>query len=284
MVIFDKGNWILKELKVVQSLDTWILQAEQATNPVDRLRALEHLGSVDDSATVVPVVIGRSRSDPSPAVRKEAVQMLGLMTGGTAPVRQDVKRALLDAVNDREASVRSKAVPFLTDSADTEIIGTLQRLLKDSSYIMVARALRALSKADPSHAKQILVDHLEVPSHHETIASTALSALSDVDPARAREEALRRVRYGNPQPVRGAAIAILRRLATRGKGEPSMFIPLLNDRNVWLRISALNAMGDCGGENDLDRLDSIAADTKNPAANAARKAAQKVRIRMKNKD
>jgi HEAT repeat protein len=175
-------------------------------------------------------------------------------------------------------------VPFLTDSGDTEIIATLHRLLNDSSYIMVARALRALSKADPANAKQILIDHLDMPSHRDAIASTALSALSDVDTVRGREEALRRVKYGNPQPLRGSAVAILRRLATRGKGDPVMFRPLLNDRNVWLRMSAINAMGDCGGESDLARLDDIAADTKNPAANAARKAAQKIRIRMKNKD
>ena len=132
---------------------------------------------------------------------------------------------LLDALNDSDASVRSKAVPFLTDSGDTEIITTLHRLLKDSSYIVVARALRALSKADPANAKQILIDHLDVPSHRDAIASTALSALSDVDTARGREEALRRVRYGNPQPVRGSAIAILRRLATRGKGDPAHVPP-----------------------------------------------------------
>jgi aminopeptidase N len=283
MVIFDKGNWILKELKVTQSLDTWVRQAEQSPNPVDRLRALEHLGSVDDSATVVPVVIRRSHSDSSPAVRREAVQMLGLMTGGTAPVRQDVKHALLDAVNDTDASVRTKAVPFLTDSGDAEIITTLHRVLKDSSYIMVARALRALSKADPSNATQILIDHLDMPSHRDAIASTALSALSGLDSVRGREEALRRVRYGNPQPVRGTALAILRRLAMRGKGEPSMFIPLLNDRNIWLRISALNALGECGEEGDLLRLDAIATDVKNPAANAARKAAVKVRTRIENR-
>lgn len=284
LVVFDRGNWILKEMNVDQSFDAWVLQAETAQNPAVRYRALEHLGTVDDSARVIPVVIGRARNDASPGVRREAVQMLGMVSGGSNPTRDDVKRALLDAVRDPVASVRTSAVPFLTDSGDTEIIATLHRILKDSSYVMVARALRALSKADPAHAETVLVQHLDVPSHRDVIASTALSALADVAPARARDEAMQRVTYGHPQPVRTTAITLLRRQAARGKGSASTFIPLLTDRNVWLRTSAVNALGDCITEDDLHILDSIAADKKNPVAKAAAKAAHKARARFKNKE
>ncbi len=280
LVIFDKGNWILKEVNPEQSFDTWVLQAEQADYPADRYRALEHLGTVDDAARVLPVIIGRIRSDNSPVVRREAVQMLGMMTGVPAQSHGDITRVLLEAVNDKAPSVRTGAVPFLTDSGNTEIIATLHRLLKDSSYTIVARALRALSKADPAHAESLIVQHLNVPSHRDVIASTALSALNEVDATRGREEALKRVAYGYPNATRMSAIAILRRVAARGKASPSWFLPLLTDRNTWLRSTAVNALGDCGGQDELATLDALAADTKNPASKSATKAAQKVRIRL----
>ena len=284
LVIFDKGNWLLKEMNVEQPLETWVLQVERAEHPVDRFRALEHLGTVDDSSRVIPVVIGRARTDSVPAVRREAIHMLGMMSGGTAPVYDEIKHALLDAVKDPTPAVRTSAVPFLTDSGDAETIATLHRLVKDSSYIMVARSLRALSKADPAHAETVLVQHLDIPSHRDVIASTALSALADVAPARARDEAMKRVKYGYPQPTRTTAITLLRRQAAKGKGSASTFIPLLTDRNIWLRTSAVNALGDCATEEDLPLLDGIAADTKNPIAKAAAKAAVKARARFKNKE
>jgi len=180
--------------------------------------------------------------------------------------------------------VRTGAVPFLTDSGDTEITAALHRLLEDSSYIMVARALRALSKADPANAETLLVQHLDMPSHRDVIAGTALSALNEVDAARGRAEALKRVAYGYPPSVRMSAISILRRTAARGKASVSWFTPLLTDRNVWLRTSAVNALGDCAGKAELPLLDTLAADIKNPVAKAATKAAQKVRIRLEHEE
>jgi aminopeptidase N len=280
LVLFDNGNRILKEMDVDQPFATWIYQAEHATDPAARYRALEHLGTVDDSSRVIPVIIGRALSDNSPFIRREAVQMLGMMTGDSLRSRTDIPQALLSAVKDKDPSVRAGAVPFLTDSTDARIAATLYGLLNDSSYTMVARALRALSKADPAHAETVLVQHLDVPSHHDVIAGTALSALHDVNPERGRAEALKRVAYGYPPATRMSAISILRRTAARGKGSVSWFLPLLTDRNVWLRATAANALGDCGGKDELPVLDKLAADTKSPASRAAIKAAQKIRTRL----
>ncbi len=283
MVIFDKGNWLLKELDVLQSVQEWVIQATEATHPIDRLRALEYLATVDDTTTVLPVIDGRARSDPFWGVRREAVQMLGMISGSSAPTRFRARKSLLEAVHDPHPAVRSTAVAFLTDSGDVEMISTLRGLLSDSSYQIVARALRALSKADPLGSRQILVDHLDTPSHRNAIAATALSALADVDTALAREEALLRVRYGYPSPVRGVALRILRQQATRGSVSAGVFLPLLRDTNVWLRNAAINALGDCGSQESLSPLDTIAADPRNPSATAARRSAARIRSRIDSK-
>jgi aminopeptidase N len=72
LVIFDKGNWVLKELQVTQPIDEWIVQVEEARNPIDRIRALEHLVTIDDSARILPIVARRAVADTFWAVRQEA--------------------------------------------------------------------------------------------------------------------------------------------------------------------------------------------------------------------
>jgi len=281
MVIFDKGNWLLKELAWTKPIEEWIVQVEEAASPVDRILALEHLVTIDDSARILPVVARRALTDSFWAVRQEAVQVLGMVSGGFAPSRSAAREGLLRAAQDPHPEVRGTAIAFLTDSGDVEMAGVLRKALQDSSYIIVSRALRALAKASPAEAKPVLLAHLDMPSHGDVIAAAALSALGDVDTIAARQEALTRMRYGYPSPVRGAALGILRRAAARGALSADVFLPLLQDRNVWLRNSAIAALGDSGGEHVLPSLDALASDAKNPSAAAAKRNAEKIRKRFR---
>ena len=36
MVLFDKGNWLFKELNFQKPREEWMHQAEEAASPVDR--------------------------------------------------------------------------------------------------------------------------------------------------------------------------------------------------------------------------------------------------------
>ncbi len=283
LVIFDKGNWLLKDLQFTKSIEEWIVQAEEASSPIDRLRALDHLMTVDDSARILPIVTRRADSDSFWAVRQEAVQMLGMVSGGFAPSRPEAHDALLRAARDKHPAVRGTAIAFLTDSGDVGMIAALREALRDSSYTIVARALRALARAAPDEARATIPSYLDMPSHGHVIASAALSALAEVDTVMARQHAVIRVRYGNPPPVRGAALRILRRFAAHRSISADVFLPLLMERSVWLRNAAIAALGDCGGTESLPSLDAIGADSKNPSAKIARQSATKIRSRGESK-
>ncbi|MCC6396840.1 MAG: M1 family metallopeptidase [Bacteroidetes bacterium] len=281
LVIFDKGNWILKELSFAKSLEEWTIQAEEAPRPVDRMRALEQLVMIDDSAAVLPVVERMAVADSFWAVRHDAVEALGMFSDAFRASRPSVTKALLHAARDKHPAVRATATVFLTDSGNVEMISALHEALKDSSYTVVARAIRAIAKAAPEEARSLIPGYLDMPSHSNVIASTALSALAEVDSVAGLRESLARMRYGNPPPVRGAALRILRRSAAHGSVSAATFLPLLQDKNIWLRNTAIAALGDCGDQNTLPLLETIALDEKNPSAAVAKRNAEKIRQRIK---
>src|SRR5258708_2240772 len=41
LVIFDKGNWLIKEIKFEKTKDELVYQATHATRPIERIRALQ---------------------------------------------------------------------------------------------------------------------------------------------------------------------------------------------------------------------------------------------------
>jgi aminopeptidase N len=281
LVIFDKGNWILKELSFDKTLEEWIVQAEKAPRPVDRMRALEQLMTIDDSAAVLPVVERMAVADTFWAVRHDAVEALGMFSDAFRASRPSVTKALLHAVRDKHPAVRATATVFLTDSGNVGMISALHEALKDSSYTVVARAIRAIAKAAPEEARSLIPAYLDMPSHSNVIASAALSALSEIDTVAGLQESLVRMQYGYPPPVRGAALRILRKSAAHGSVSAATFLPLLQDKNVWLRNTAIAALGDCGDKETLPFLEAIALDAKNPSAATAKRSAEKIRQRFK---
>ncbi|MBP1691200.1 MAG: pepN [Bacteroidetes bacterium] len=281
LVIFDKGNWILKELSFAKSLDEWIVQAEEAPRPVDRMRALEQLMEIDDSAGVLPVVERMAVADSFWAVRYDAVEALGMFSEAFRASRPSATNALLHAARDKNPAVRATATVFLTDSGNAGMIAALHEALKDSSYTVVARAIRAMAKAAPEEARSLIPSYLDMPSHGNVIASAALSALSEIDTVAGLQQSLTRMRYGYPPPVRGSALRILRKSAAHGSISAGVFLPLLQDKNVWLRNTAIAALGDCGDQATLPLLEAIALDEKNPSAGTAKRSVEKIRQRSK---
>jgi aminopeptidase N len=280
LVIFDKGNWLLKELNFTKLPTEWFTQAEYAANLVDRLRALHALSDTRDSVPCAALLARLCTSDRFWAVRQEAVTQLGGLHTADQAVRSNIQRALFAASKDKRSSVRAEALRQLAKFRDSEVLARLHDALNDSSYLVISAAVQAIARADSANALPTLIASLSVPSHRNIIAATALRSLEEVDSARALEAALKRMPYGQPDNLRYTALSILARQARHNKDLLPVLIPLARDKSRGIRQYALRILEEVGDATVLPVLDSIATETGNPMAARAMDTAKKVRSRL----
>jgi aminopeptidase N len=280
MVIFDKGNWLIKELRQQMTDEEWEAQVREASDPVDRLRAVKWMGIAPRSERFLSALIDRALHDPFWAVRREAVNMLGVVSDNKDTTWPAVKGALLAAAHDPKSRVRTAAVALLTDSADASSIDALHAALKDSSYSVVSRALRALAKADPHASIAILRAQIGMPSHQNIVATSALNALVTADSMQGIAAARECLAYGTPPQLRNTALWILRRFVNTRTLPESTLYPLVRDANIQLRTNAVRFLGDIGSGTALPVLEAIAENPDNPAAEAAKLGIERIRKRV----
>lgn len=280
LVIFDKGNWLLKELRFSKSDPEWMLQAEHASNPVDRLRAIQDLLARQDSVASTSLFARIAMADPFWAVRREAVNALGKLTTKDPSARDTIRQALLVASRDSRSSVRASAISHLAKFKERDVVSAIRNSLSDSSYNVVASALRSLARSDSANALSVLTTHLTVPSRGSVIAAAALGGMQSIDSTMAVRLAVEKVRYGQPGGVRSTALGILLRHAKHDKDLFPVFISLASDKTPWIQSSAIRTLGDIGDASVLPLLDTIAGNPSNRSATAARESAEKIRKRL----
>jgi aminopeptidase N len=277
LVIFDRGNWILKEVHFEKRNDEWQRQAERASHPVDRIRAIQALLPRADSVHLLPVLERLALADPFWGVRLEAIGALPKIR--TRQNSDTVKQILLSAMADPRSAVRAAAVSNLGRFPDVDVRLVLRRALADSSYTVVTTALRSLARADSAGALPVLQASLSVPSGEDRIASAALGAIALVDTAAAIDAAFRFAAYGQPVPMRLESLRILRRYAHARPSIHDTIAALIADPLGPVRNAALRALGECGREADLPLLEAIAADAHDRSAPVAAESATKIRNR-----
>jgi aminopeptidase N len=276
-VVFDTGDWILKELHCSQSRESWTAQALTATHAVDRLAAVEALRALSDSEASLSVFSRIALHDPFWGVRREAVTALRMMSESDSTVRTSMKDALLKACKDTKPAVRAGAVRALGSFKGDDVVAALYEALRDSSYSVMASALGALPRAHASHATDTLDGYLRFPSYRDGVAIAALHALSGVDSTGALEHAFMNVRYGKHPFMRFTALHLL---ARHGRSDPRtepVLLALLNDKNGFIAATAAQLLGDIGTEEAILPLESVAKGS--PAAAAAQASLSRIRSR-----
>lgn len=283
LVIFDKGNWLLKELHFSKTPDEWLAQAETAANPVDRIRGIRELSAMQDSVTCQAALTRIAAADPFWAVRQEAVTVLGDLRVAGPEGKEEIQRTLLAASRDVRPSVRAAALRQLSKFRSPEVLGRLHAALEDSSYSVEAAAIRALSTADSARVLPLLLRELSVPSHRNIVATTALVAMRTVDSTQAIATARKEIRYGRPTELRYTALGILASQARHNSDLLPVLAPLARDGNRSIRQYAITTLGEVGDASVLPLLDSIAAESPASAAEHAREAAAKIRHRLESR-
>jgi aminopeptidase N len=280
MVIFDKGNWILKELVVRKPAEEWVMQLRVAPNPVDRLRALKVLEDTDSAGVSLAAVGEVTLADTFSAVREAAVKALPKLAKGSPALKDTARVFAIGAVHDRAPSVRSAALLTLMRLGGSDAAAAVRGRLQDSSYSVVSSALYALAKVDSAGAAPDILRHLDMRSHRNAIEVAALWSLARVDSVRAHAEALKRVRPGYPLWVRYAALV---QLGRSGRGDPAAagaVGTMLEDSDRTLQATAIRTLGLIGGAAELTPLETIAANPAHRYRDEAKAAATAIRNRI----
>ncbi|HLX12155.1 MAG TPA: M1 family aminopeptidase, partial [Bacteroidota bacterium] len=285
LVIFDKGDWLLKELNFTKSNEEWSFQATSATNPIDRIRAIQHMNKSPKDETVIPLLAKLASGDKMWAVRREAVNALGNRADSTgADGKAQIKTALIAAYKDSKSAVRNSAISALGKFRGDDVVATLHSALNDSSYSIVAAALRSLTKADSAHAVATLTQYLDMPSYRNNFSNTALTMLAQLDSAQGVTIALTRLTYGRAPEIKATAIRLLQRYGKGRKDVASACLTLVNDSNRGVKNSAVSAMGDLGDTETIPTLQKIADDDNSGASDAAKRSIDKIKKRMEKSD
>ena len=262
LVLFDKGERIFKLLRFEKSLDELILQLRSASELMDRVRAARELaswrcpGSIDTLRDIL-------NSNDHQGVRMAAATALGEIGGETS------RQILITACQTiTTLPVLRSAILALGQIADQRDIHIFRDLITTApgyfASVAAVRSLASLGVADlTGEAREVLLRTIEVRSWQEVIAAAVFHGFNHARDRRAVDPALSHVAYGQPLPIRLAAIGCLATLGLEFRKEENSplaekihqrLLDLLSDPNHRVRTAAIRALGKIGNPAALPRL------------------------------
>ncbi len=280
LVIFDKGDKLIKELHFEKSFDEWKYQALNATDLVDRLVAVQTLAAKQTEGDVASVLANRMTKDPFWGVRREAVSLALPLAAKSDSLRNLLRSSITAASKDVKAEVRAVAVRGLQYYRGDDINTLLRSALLDSSYTVLSSALGSLVKVDSANALPTVRQYLRYPSHQDRVASSALGAYASLDSTNAVTAAAGDVGPEKETNLRFSAINVLRRY---GRGRPEALEALKQGLHetvhAGIRFYSIQALGEVGDTSVIPALDRVAKDPDPQFSGAAKSAIEKIRKR-----
>jgi aminopeptidase N len=239
-VVVDPEMRVVGEVRVKVPGD--MLRAQLAGAPTARGRwlAAQALSRIDDAPTIEALGAALSDSAAFWGVRAECAAALARIRGRSA---FDVLKGARQAPHPK---VRRAVMEALGNFRSTEAMELLKpHALRDESYLVEAEAARALGRTKQPSALDVLVDLLERPSWFDVIRAGAIDGLAALRDDRALPHLSARVRYGQPQRARRAAILSLPKLSADRRTREAIEL-LLDDPDPILRIDVVRALGEMG--------------------------------------
>ncbi len=280
LVIFDKGNWLIKELKFDKTFDEWNYQATSASSLVDRILGIQALARMRKEGDVVSVFIDRMLHDPFWAVRRDAASQISQAVAKYDSLRPIAKPALLAAIKDKRSEVRSVAVGALRWFKGDDVIEQLHAALKDSSYQVFGRALSSIARVDSANALPVVKRYLTTPSRQNVVAGSALTALGALDTVQAVTIAMEMAKDQKFTSTRYTSLSTIRWYG-KGRGDAMAVVKeILKDPNESVRNYAALVLGDIGDASVIPALETIGNDKENSASASARQSIEKINKRI----
>jgi aminopeptidase N len=254
MVLFDKGNHILKSAEFHKEKKEWLYQSKNAADLADRADALAALGKIKGDEEVASALGETLRRDKAWGVRATAADALGQL-GGAAASKQ-----LLNALTSvNEPWVRHRVVAALGNFKDDAAIpAKLTAIAKDdNSYRARAAALQALGKLKSPGALAELEAAVAADSPDGYLRNAALRALGPLGDDKAVPLLQQWSAVGKPIETRTAAIRSLASLQKDNKEITSQIASYLTEPHFPVRMSAIYSLGGRGDASAIPALEAL---------------------------
>jgi aminopeptidase N len=253
MVLFDKGDKILKSVDFQKSPEEWMRQLRTAADVPDRADAAVALGNLRDSEAAASALGEAALHDHFWGVREEALRALGRMNSPVA------RKQTLAALSNDQPWVRAVAVEELGRfHVDEEISKRLQNMYKDDkAYSVRGMALQSLALDKSPNAEPILEKALTVASPNDVLRRASLRAMGSLGDASAVPTLLEWSSPGKPSALRGIAIRSLGRVDLQSHDITTRLISYLSESSFDIRFAAIFALGSRGDPAAIEPMEAL---------------------------
>jgi aminopeptidase N len=253
MVLFDKGDKILKSVDFQKSPEEWIRQLRSAPDVPDRADAAFALGNLRDNEAAANALGEAAQHDKFWGMREEALRSLGRINSSTA------RKQVLAALSNDQPWVRAVAVDQLGKyHGDEEIAKRLQNIYKDDkAYSVRGAALQSLALDKAPNAEPILEKALTISSPNDVVRSAALRAMGSLGDNSVVPALLEWSSPGKPSALRGIAIGSLGRVDLKNHDITARLISYLNESSFDIRYASIFALGRRGDPTAAEPLEAL---------------------------
>jgi aminopeptidase N len=253
MVLFDKGNKVLKSAEFEKSVTELIYQLEHADAVTDRADAAVALGGFATEDSAVGALGRAAAHDAFWGIRVQAAQSLGRINSPAA------KKLILTALDDKAPWVRQPVVRILARFPnDPEITARLEALYKnDSAFGVRGAALAVLAQAKTPGAYDMLAAAVSGDSPNDSLRRAALFGFGALGDERAVPLLMEWSSLGKPLDTRPAAIQSLGRLGVKDEAVETRLIGYLGETYDNVRRSAIGALGQRGDPAAIPALEAM---------------------------
>ncbi len=254
MVLFDKGNQVLKSATFKKEKKEWLYQLNHATEVADRADAATELAKLKKEEDVTATLGEALRNDRASGVRIVAARSLGEL-GTPAASKQ-----LLDALNSaKEPWVRNQIVQALGNfKDDSAAIAKLESVAKeDSSWRARGAALQTLGRMKSPKAIDTLTAMLNSESPDNFLRNASLRGLGSLGDDKAVPLLQEWSKPGKDLDSRQAAISSLAKLQKDNKEITNQIASYLPENHPQIRFTAIFALGSRGDASAIPALEAL---------------------------
>jgi len=259
MVLFDKGNHILKSADFQKEKKEWLYQLKNASELADRADAVNALAKMTKDEDAVNAVGYAMLHDNALGLRIIATEGLGRVDTPLA------SKLLLAALDQSASSTsgdglldRYHIVAALNGDHDPAVAAKLEAIAKDDkSYRARGAALDALGHLKTPTALATLTAAVAGDSPDDFLRNSALRALGPLGDDKAVPLLREWVALGKPVPARAAAISSLGQLDKDNPAITQLLTTYLAEPHFSIRIAAIHALGFRGDPAAIPALEAL---------------------------